>query len=63
MRNRYNQAPHLTQDTTLESDINTIKHQIQESQEVSPFPAVTTRLQLTDKKTRQTRNINNKIDP
>ena len=36
-RNRYNQAPHLNQDTTWESDQNTIKHQIQESQEVSPF--------------------------
>ena len=26
MRNRYNQVPHLTQDTTWESDKNTIKH-------------------------------------
>ena len=39
IRNRYNQAPHLTQDTTRESDKKTIKHHIQESQEVSPFPA------------------------
>ena len=39
IRNRYNQASHLTHDTTWESDINTIKHHIQESQEVSPFPA------------------------
>ena len=29
----------LTQDTTWESDKNTIKHHIQESQEVSPFSA------------------------
>ena len=37
--NRYDQVPHMTQDTVLESDKNTKKHQIQESQEVSPFPA------------------------
>ena len=40
IRNRYNQASHLTQDTRSESDKNTKKHHIQESQEVSPFPAV-----------------------
>ena len=40
IRNRYNQVPHLTKDTTWESDKNTRKHNIQESQEVSPFPAV-----------------------
>ena len=39
IRNRYNLAPHLTQDTTWEADKNTIKHHIQESQEVSPFQA------------------------
>ena len=38
IRNRYNQAPHLTQDTTWESNKNTIKHHIQERQEVSPCP-------------------------
>ena len=37
IRNRYNHAPHLTQDTTWESDKNTKKHHIIESQEVSPF--------------------------
>ena len=37
-RNLYNQVPHLTQDTTQESDKTTIKHHTQESQEVSPFP-------------------------
>ena len=37
--NRYNQAPHLTQDTTWESDKNIIKLHTQESQQVSPFPA------------------------
>ena len=39
IRNRYNQAPHLIQDTTWESDKNTIKRHLQESQESSPFPA------------------------
>ena len=39
IRNRYNQALHLTQDTTRESDKNTIKHHTQESQEVSPISA------------------------
>ena len=38
IRNRYNQAPHLTQDTTWERNNNTIKHHIQERQEVSPCP-------------------------
>ena len=38
-RNRYNQVPHLTQDTKRESDKNTRKRHIQESQEISPFPA------------------------
>ena len=37
--NGYNRVPHLTQDTTWESDKNTRKHHIQESQEASPFQA------------------------
>ena len=37
--NQYNLVPHLTQDTTWESDKNTIKHNIKESQKASPFPA------------------------
>ena len=32
-------APHLAQNTTKESDKNTTKHHIQDSQEESPFPA------------------------
>ena len=36
IRNPYYQVPHLTQDTTWESDKNTIKHP---KQEVRPFPA------------------------
>ena len=38
IRNLYNQIPHLIQDAITESAKN-IKHHIQESQEVSPFPA------------------------
>ena len=38
IRNRYNQVPHLTQDTTWESDRNIIKYHKQEPR-VSPFQA------------------------
>ena len=38
IRNQYNQVPHLTHDTEWESDKNTIKHHIQDSEEVSHFP-------------------------
>ena len=38
IRKRYNQVPHPTQDTTLESNKNTININ-NKSQEVSPFPA------------------------
>ena len=39
IRNQYNQTPRLTQDTICVCDKYTIKHHIQESQDVSPFPA------------------------
>ena len=39
IRNRYNQAPHLTHGTTWESNKYTIKNHKQESREVSQFPA------------------------
>ena len=38
IRKRYNQVPHLTENTTWESNKNTINI-INKSQEVSPFPA------------------------
>ena len=38
IRKRYNQVPHLTQDTTCKSDKNTINI-TNKSQEVSPFLA------------------------
>ena len=63
IRNQYNHVPHLTQDTILESDINTRKHRTQESQEASPF-------KIGDQKVARNRhdsiaktNTNNKIDP
>ena len=37
-RSQYNQVPHLTKDKTWECNTKTIKHSIQESQEVSPIP-------------------------
>ena len=37
--NCYNQVPHLTRDTILESDKNMRKHNTKESQEINPFPA------------------------
>ena len=39
IRNRFSQVPYLTQYTVWESDKNTTKRHIQESQENSPFPA------------------------
>ena len=38
IRKRYNQLPHMTQDTTWESNKSTINI-ANKSQEVSPFPA------------------------
>ena len=57
IRNRYNQAPHLTQDTT--GEVTTSQLDItNESQEASPFPAgdhkvSTNRRALKHNKTRQ----------
>ena len=38
IRNLYNQVPHLTKDTVLESDKSTRKRHLEESQENMPFP-------------------------
>ena len=59
IRKRYNQV-HLTQDTTLESDKNTRKYHIQESQEVSPFTAGSHKAAKKRQESIQTRNMNNK---
>ena len=63
IRNQYNQVPQLTQITTWESDKSIRKRNIQESQEVSLFPAGDQMLKWTDKKAWQTLKINNKNDP
>ena len=61
IRKQYNQAPHLTQYTTSESDKNTIKHHIQESQEVGPFPAGDHKAAMNRQENKtNTKNINNK---
>ena len=39
IRTRYNQVPHLTQDTTWESNKNTKKKHHQQEQRGQPFPA------------------------
>ena len=39
IRNRYDQVPHLAQDTILESDKIIRIHHTQDIQEISPFPA------------------------
>ena len=65
IRNRYNQVPHLTQDTIWESAKMTRKHNTQESQEVSPFPAGDNKAARNrqDSMTKKTGNTNNKKDP
>ena len=62
IRIRYNQVPNLTQETTLESDKNTINITYKRDKRLAFSHQVTTRLQSTDKKAWQTRNINNKSD-
>ena len=55
--------PHLTQDTTLESNRNTINI-TNKSQEVSPSPEqMTTKQHRTDAKAWQTQDISNTNDP
>ena len=54
-RNRYNQLPHLTQDTTWESD-KTQLNITNESQEVSPFTAGDHMAAINRRKTWQTHN-------
>ena len=56
IRNRYNQTPHLTQDTNGKVTTSQI-HITNESQEVSPFTAVTTRHQQTDLHESRTKQV------
>ena len=62
IRNQYNQVPHLTQDTTWESD----KSQLDitnKSQEVSPFPAGDHTAAMNRRKSMTTTRDNNTNDP
>ena len=65
IRNRYNQVPHLTQDSTWESDKNTRKHHTQKSLDVSPFPAGDHKAARNrqDSMTKANTKHNNKKDP
>ena len=61
IRKRHNQVPHLTQDTTWESNKNTISI-THKSQEVSPFPAGDHKAALNRRKSmRNTRHIKHKL--
>ena len=61
IRNRYNQIPHLTQDTTCEKhDKNTIKHH-KKSQEVSPFTAGEHTAAMNRRESIKTQDINSTI--
>ena len=65
IRTRYNQIPHLTQDTTWESDKNTIKHHKREPSG-QPFPSrwpQGSKEQIRNTKAWQTQDINNTNDP
>ena len=55
IRKRYSQVPHLTQDTTWESNKNTIN--------ITNKSQVTTKQQWTDAKAWQTQDINITNDP
>ena len=62
IRNRYNQVPHLTQDTNgkvtnLQSDTTN------ESQEVSPFPAGDHKAHINIRTQRQSKHKTEKKDP
>ena len=60
IRKRYNQVPHLTQDTTCESNKNTINI-TNKSQKVSPFPAGDHKAAMKRRKSmRNTRNKKHK---
>ena len=69
IRNRYNQAQHLTKDTTWESNKDKIKHHPQESQKVIPFPSgdhkatMNRQENTTNKETQITKMIHKSIPP
>ena len=61
IRKRYNQVPHLTQDTTWESDKNTIKHHYK-IHEISPFPAGDHTTAINRRESMTTQDINSTND-
>ena len=63
IRNWYNQVPHLTQDSNGKVTKTTENITHKKAKRLALFQQVTTRLQWTDKKAWQTRNINNKKNP
>ena len=62
IRKRYNQVPHLTQDTTGESN-KIQKHITNKSQEVSPFPAGDHKAAMNRRKTMRNTRHKNTFDP
>ena len=62
IRKRYNQVPHLTQDTTWESHKNTIKI-TNKSQEVCPFPAGDHKAAMNRRKSMRNTRHKNANDP
>ena len=62
IRNRYNKVPHLTKDTTWESDKTQENITHNRAKRPALSQQVTTRLQRTDKKAWHTRNIDNKTE-
>ena len=63
IRNRYNQLPHLTKDTTLESDKTQENIIYKRAKRLALSQQMTKRLQWTYKTAWQTQNINKKKDP
>ena len=63
IRDRYYQAPHLTQNTIWESNKITRKRHIQESEEVSPFPTGDHKAARNRHGSLTKANTNNKKDP
>ena len=62
IRNRYNQVPHLSQDTKWESNKVTINI-TNKSQEVSPFPSSEHKAAMNRRESMKTQDINNTNDP
>ena len=62
IRNRYNQVPHLTQDTNWKVT-NSQLYTTNESQEISPFPAGDHKAQMNRRAQRHNKQKKNMKDP